>query len=73
MSPANGHADANSSSVTLQGPPVTPVALATSPQLTAVEIKDLIAQLEVPFSASVIEWRVTNTSKDGPPRGQVIP
>jgi len=73
MSPANGHADANSSSVTLQGTPVNPVVLATPPQLTAPEIKDLIAKLEVPFAASVIDWRVTNTSKDGPARGQVIP
>jgi hypothetical protein len=27
----------------------------------------------LPFEASVIEWRVTNTTKDAPPRGQVIP
>jgi len=34
----------------------------------------LIALLEVPFDPSVIEWRVTNTSKgNGHSRGQVIP
>jgi hypothetical protein len=37
------------------------------------EIKDLCAALEVPFDGKVIYWRVTNTSKNGKPRGQVIP
>ena len=37
------------------------------------KIKELIANLEVPFHPSVIEWRVTNTSKGGSPRGQVMP
>jgi hypothetical protein len=36
-------------------------------------MKDLIANLGVPFHPSVIEWRVTNTSKGGSPRGQVMP
>jgi hypothetical protein len=40
---------------------------------TAAKIKELIARLEVPFHPSVIEWRVTNTSKGGSPRGQVVP
>jgi len=35
-------------------------------------IKGLIAELEVPFDPSVIEWRVTNTAK-GELRGQVVP
>ena len=35
------------------------------------EIKDLIAKLEVPFPTSVIESRVSNTTKDSLPRGQV--
>jgi hypothetical protein len=42
-------------------------------QLTATQMKDLIADLEVPFHPSVIEWRVTSTSKGGSPRGQVMP
>ena len=33
----------------------------------------LCAALEVPFDPRVIDWRVTNTSKNGKPRGQVIP
>ena len=38
------------------------------------QIKELVMALEVPFDPSVIEWRVTNTTKNqGPARGQVIP
>src|SRR4029077_850641 len=40
---------------------------------TVPKIRELIASLEVPFHPSVIEWRVTNTSTGGPPRGQVMP
>jgi MoxR-like ATPase len=36
------------------------------------KIKELIAELEVPFDPSLIEWRVTNTAK-GEQRGQVVP
>lgn len=36
------------------------------------EIKELVAELEIPFEPSVIEWRVTNTAQ-GQSRGQVIP
>jgi hypothetical protein len=36
------------------------------------QTRELIAQLEVPFDSAVIEWRVTNTSKDRQ-RGQVVP
>jgi len=35
-------------------------------------IKELVAELEVPFDPSVIVWRVTNTAK-GEMRGQVVP
>jgi hypothetical protein len=35
-------------------------------------IKARVEELEVPFDAAVIEWRVTNTSKDRK-RGQIIP
>jgi hypothetical protein len=43
------------------------------PQFTTDQIKELIAELEVPFDPTVIEWRVTNTTKSGKLRGQVIP
>src|SRR3954462_5500167 len=35
-------------------------------------IRQIIDDLEIPFDPSVIEWRVTNTSKDKR-RGQVMP
>jgi hypothetical protein len=38
------------------------------------QVRQFVALLEVPFDSTLIEWRVTNTSKgDGKPRGQVIP
>src|SRR5919109_390888 len=46
----------------------TEMALLKTPE----EIKRLIRELEIPFEASIIEWRVTNTSQDKS-RGQVIP
>ena len=44
------------------------MALVKSPE----EINHLIRELEVPFEASTVEWRVSNTSHDKS-RGQVIP
>lgn len=76
MSPANGHANdsANIPSTAVQqfAPPASDTNIPTALTPTA-KIKELIANLEVPFHPSVIEWRVTNTSKGGSPRGQVMP
>jgi hypothetical protein len=41
-------------------------------QFSPQEIKELVAELEIPFEPAVIEWRVTNTAQ-GQSRGQVIP
>ena len=77
MRPANGHADdsANIPTTAVQqiAPPTSDTNIPTALTLTATKIKELIANLEVPFHPSVIEWRVTNTSKGGSPRGQVMP
>jgi hypothetical protein len=77
MSPTNGHASdpANSPTNAVQqfATPASDTNIPTALTPTAATIKELIASLEVPFHPSVIEWRVTNTSKGGPPRGQVIP
>ncbi len=78
MSPTNGRANdsANIPSTAVQqiAPPVGEInALPIGQQQTAAKIRELIASLEVPFDPTVIEWRVTNTSKGGPPRGQVMP
>jgi len=41
----------------------------TSP---AGDVKELLAELEVPFSPEQVQWRVTNTTNDKK-RGQVVP
>ena len=77
MSPANGHANdsANVPSTAVQQivPPASDIDIPTALTLATTKIKELITDLEVPFHPSVIEWRVTNTSKGGSPRGQVMP
>jgi len=44
----------------------------TPQQFAPQKIKELVAELEIPFEPSVIEWRVTNTAQ-GQSRGQVVP
>jgi hypothetical protein len=77
MTPANGHANdsANIPTTAVQqiAPPTSDTNIPTALTLTATKIKELIANLEVPFHPSVIEWRITNTTKGGSPRGQVMP
>lgn len=70
MGPPNGHANGSTGAHSAAAVPV--LLGMPPPQLTADQIKDFVAQLEVPFDPSVIEWRVTNTTKDRK-RGQVIP
>jgi hypothetical protein len=53
--------------------PLAAMNLPPSPQFSPEQITELIAALEVPLDPSVIEWRVTNTTKAGKPRGQVVP
>src|SRR5258708_29945981 len=77
MSPVNGHANdsANIPTTAVQqiAPPASDTNIPTALTPNAAKIKELIANLEVPFHPSVIEWRVTKTSKGGSPRGQVMP
>jgi hypothetical protein len=75
MCPANGHANGAAGSQSSQ----TPGSLAAAgvpdvlaPQFSSRTVQELVAELEVPFDPAVIEWRVTNTTKDKT-RGQVIP
>jgi hypothetical protein len=75
MSRANGYTD-SSAHGELTPQPAGPSTRATgrnreySPQ----QVRRFVELLEVPFDPSVIEWRVTNTSKgSGSLRGQVIP
>jgi hypothetical protein len=77
MTPTNGHASdpANGSTTAVQqfAPTASDINISIVLTRTAAKIRELIASLEVPFHPSVIEWRVTNTSKSGSPRGQVMP
>jgi hypothetical protein len=57
-------------------PPVVLLGSMPPAQFTREQINQFVAQLEMPFDPSVIEWRVTNTCKgkvNGSLRGQVIP
>jgi hypothetical protein len=69
---ANGGADPRPT-----GADYSPLGIAlfqtqTAQQFSPQEIKELVAELEIPFDPSVIEWRVTNTAQCQT-RGQVIP
>jgi hypothetical protein len=75
MSGANGRAARRASSqaspehLSINHAALNPSAVQ---QFSSETINGLIAELEVPFDPSVIEWRVTNTAK-GELRGQVVP
>src|ERR1700730_17028432 len=78
MSKPNGRANGSATSSTGGHPvktfaPLATTSLPPSPQFSPGQIKELTAALEVPLDPSVIEWRVTNTTKAGKPRGQVVP
>jgi hypothetical protein len=73
MSLPNGHLNSSVGPHT-SVPPANLPGTSTPTQFTIEQINQLVALLEVPFDSSVIEWRVTNTSKgNGSMRGQVIP
>src|SRR5215471_12242937 len=77
MTAANGRANGSAldNPRELPAPTVTPATMSPSsgPRFSPDQIKELIAELEVPFDPSLIEWRVTNTSKSGKLREKVIP
>jgi len=58
--------------VTESIPPVAMLVPGAS-RFSAEQINHLVAALEVPFDPSRIEWRVMNTTKSQPLRGQVVP
>lgn len=74
MSAPNGHAGSSSSNRTngADNFPANISSTETVGRLSHERIVQTIAELEMPFDASVIEWRVTNTARDKA-RGQVIP
>ena len=70
MSAPNGHAGRSKSN----GIEVLPAAVnhELAPQLDRKTLEPFIAELQVPFDPSLIEWRVTTTAADKA-RGQLIP
>jgi hypothetical protein len=68
MSAVNGHAKSSETTVA----PTAMLNAIAPVQFPPKKITILVAELEIPFDPSVIEWRVTNTSKDKA-RGQIIP
>ena len=78
MSPPNGHAKDPAAAEAANHSPEThavhlPPEFSGNQRFSQQEIKDFCAALEIPFDSRVIDWRVTNTSKNGKLRGQVIP
>ena len=77
MGPPNGHVNGCPNGPFETRESASPaVLLETSPpsRFTPEQIREFVTLLEVPFDSSVIEWRVTNTSKtNAHKRGQVIP
>jgi len=68
MTVANGFTNGLDRSQLINAPAEVP-----APVSALEKVKELVAALEVPFDPSVVEWRVTNTTKEPPYRGQVIP
>jgi hypothetical protein len=72
MNGPNGHAHESDASASVTSPAA--LAMAGVPQFSAEKVKELVAELEVPFDPSQIEWRVMNTTKNQQlPRGQIVP
>jgi len=72
MTAPNGHAGSSSPSHISGDDALASQRLGSASRLSDDRITQIIADLEIPFDPSVIEWRVTNTAKDKR-RGQVMP
>ena len=73
MNGPNGRAHARPNPVTDQsGFDAEPNAGSREEGFSREKVKELVAELEVPFENSAIEWRVTNTGQEGK-RGQIVP
>lgn len=75
-SPPNGHAKDRDAGEAANYSPETR-AVYVPPQFSGnqrfPQLKDFCAALEIPFDPEVIDWRVTNTTRNGKLRGYVIP
>ena len=74
MSPPNGHINGSATVECKQLSNPSDATFGQNAQFSPERVRHFVELLEVPFDPSVIEWRVTNTSKaSGRLRGQVIP
>lgn len=76
MSSPNGHAKDPAATEAANHSPeaiLLPPEFSGNHRFSQQEIINFCTALEVPFDPRVIDWRVTNTSKNGKLRGQVIP
>lgn len=75
MSPPNGHINGSAPAESKPQPSgPNDATFGQRAQFSSDEVRRFVELLEVPFDPSVIEWRVTNTSRaNGRLRGQVIP
>ena len=71
MTGPNGHAQESTAS-RFAAPPAA-LSISTAAQISPERVKELLIALEIPFAPSQIEWRVMNTTKSQPLRGQIIP
>src|SRR6185437_5304761 len=75
MNPPNGHTTGAVHGESRPHPPgPNDATFGHNAQFSREQVRRFVELLEVPFDPSLIEWRVTNTSKaNGRLRGQVIP
>src|SRR5436309_4382370 len=71
MTAANGRATGSTKRY-INGADKSSTLASPATSFSAEKIREIVAELEVPFDSSVIEWRVTNTAHDKA-RGQVMP
>jgi hypothetical protein len=69
---ANGGAGACSTGLDHSALGVASFQTQTLQQFSSEKIKELVAELEIPFEPALVEWRVTNTAQ-GQSRGQIVP
>ena len=69
---ANGGADPRSTGADHSALGIASLQAQTPQKFSPQKVKELVAELEIPFEPAVIEWRVTNTAQ-GQSRGQIVP
>jgi Rad52/22 family double-strand break repair protein len=73
MNPPNGKPNGSANDRRMHPQPAIVGAAHGEWTFTPEESRSFVSKLEIPFDPAVINWRVTNTSKNGKLRGMVIP